>query len=113
MHPLGKREVWIQKIRNLCYPYDCPGPFSAGARREGRAARDTGLKRADFDAMTAAARIEYCDRRKGINCDGLATRSQPVGHNDRDRRSLRYGHFRLGAQPVATRRPTGPTRQLC
>ena len=57
-----------------------PGALWAGSSGQGGAEGDAGLKRADFDAMTAAARIEYCDCRNTIDCEGSGTRSQRVGY---------------------------------
>ena len=47
------------------------------------AARDVGLKPADFDAMTAAARIECGDCGKVNECEALGPRSLPAGREAR------------------------------
>ena len=65
-----EREAWIWKGRNPCYFYDRSSPLSAARNDKGLVAGDTGLKPAAFDAMTAAARIEYGDCRKGIDYEG-------------------------------------------
>ena len=54
-------------------------PSFGQEERQAMAARDVGLKPADFDAMTAAAWIECGDFRKVNEHEGLGFRSVPAG----------------------------------